>query len=94
MKLLKTSIAAGLSYTLYSLSNNSKCKMHPSIQPAARNAICLLYPNGERQTYGIVSFQQESLEAETKVVATIKGLNPNSLHGLTLHEYGDLTEGI
>jgi Cu-Zn family superoxide dismutase len=32
--------------------------------------------------------------SETKVVASIKGLKPNSVHGLLVHSQGDLSEGI
>ena len=28
-----------------------------------------------------------------KNITKVRGLNPNSLHGFHIHEYGDLTEG-
>lgn len=59
----------------------------------ARHAICVLYPTDASEVYGIVSFSQEDMTTPTKVVAGIRGLNPNSNFGLQLLEYGDLTEG-
>ena len=61
---------------------------------SARNAICLMYPNNNSGVVGIVSFQQESITSSTKVVAHLKGLQPNSINGLLVHTQGDLTEGI
>ncbi len=33
------------------------------------------------------------MTSPTKIVANIRGLKPNSLHGFHIHEYGDLTDG-
>lgn len=59
----------------------------------ARHAICIMYPNENAEAYGVVSFSQENMVSPTKVVATVRGLNPNSTYGLQLLEYGDLSEG-
>lgn len=59
-----------------------------------RSGISILYPTTQdTEIYGLVSFSQDSFEAPTKVVASIRGLNPNSTFGLQLLEQGDLTEG-
>ena len=58
-----------------------------------RNAICILYPDNDSGVHGIVSFQQQNITSPCKVVAHVRGLKPNSLHGFHIHEFGDLTEG-
>ena len=58
-----------------------------------KNAICILYPDNNSGVTGVVSFQQESFESPTKIVASVKGLNPNSLHAIHIHQYGDQTNG-
>ncbi|KAM3139275.1 hypothetical protein pb186bvf_008685 [Paramecium bursaria] len=58
-----------------------------------RNAICILYPDNGSKVNGIVSFQQDRINAPTKIVAVVRNLNPNSLHGIHIHKYGDLTNG-
>ena len=59
----------------------------------ARNAICILYPDNNSGVNGVVSFHQENFSSETKIVANVRNLNANSLHGMHIHQYGDLTEG-
>ena len=58
-----------------------------------RNAICILYPDNNSGVNGVVSLTQANYSAETKIVASVRGLNPNSLHGFHVHEFGDLTQG-
>ena len=58
-----------------------------------KNAICILYPDNNSGVTGVVSFQQEDFSAATKIVASVKGLSPNSLHAIHVHQYGDLTNG-
>uniref|UniRef100_K9K2G1 Superoxide dismutase [Cu-Zn] n=1 Tax=Cryptocaryon irritans TaxID=153251 RepID=K9K2G1_9CILI len=61
---------------------------------AARHAICILYPSSlDSNVQGLVSFSQQNISSPTQIVATIKGLNPNQLHGFHIHEFGDLTKG-
>lgn len=59
----------------------------------ARHAICIMYPHQDSEAYGIVSFSQENMISPTKVVASVRGLNPNSTFGMQLLEQGDLSEG-
>lgn len=66
----------------------------PEEAPTTRNAICILYPNRGSRVMGLISFQQENISTDTKIVASIKNLNPNSVHGLLIHSQGDLTEGV
>lgn len=57
-----------------------------------RHAICILYPNNSN-VRGIASFSQESILEPVKIACTVKGLSPNSKHGIHIHEFGDLSEG-
>lgn len=99
--MLKRILAAGsvstAFYTLSTLKNKNKrqCSFSAPIEaPTIRNAICILYPNEGSRVMGLVSFQQENISTDTKIVASIKNLNPNSVHGLLVHSQGDLTEGV
>ncbi len=58
-----------------------------------RSAICILFPDNNSSVTGLVSFHQENFQDNVKIVANVKGLNPNSLHGIHIHQYGDLTQG-
>ena len=60
---------------------------------APRSAICMIIPSANSSVRGVVSFYQESPADSTKIVANVWGLNPNSLHGFHIHEWGDLTKG-
>ena len=63
-----------------------------NVQPP-RHAITIMYPANEQNVHGLVSFSQKDKFSETKIVANIKNLNPNSLHAIHVHEFGDLTNG-
>lgn len=54
-----------------------------------KHAVCVLFPRDGSTVQGMVSFEQATFGAPTKVAAVIRGLKPNSLHGLHIHEYGD-----
>ncbi len=58
-----------------------------------RSAICILFPDNNSNVNGLVSFHQENFQDQVKIVANVKGLKPNSLHGVHIHQYGDLTQG-
>ena len=53
-----TTTATCASALYYHKSNTMKSSFaeNPESKAAARNAICLLYPNNENKTFGIVSF--------------------------------------
>jgi len=72
---------------------NSDVKFDSEPVSTARHAICILYPTQDSEAHGIVSFSQDSMITPTKVVAGVRGLNPNSTYGLQLLEFGDLSEG-
>ena len=59
----------------------------------ARNAICILFPHGDSKVSGLISFTQDNITSATKIIANVRGLKPNNLHGFHIHEYGDLTDG-
>ena len=43
--------------------------------------------------HGLVSFSQADYISPTKITAVVRGLEPDKLHGIHIHEFGDLTEG-
>jgi Cu-Zn family superoxide dismutase len=51
-------------------------------------AVCVIV---SKQIEGVVYLEQQY--DITTISGTIKGLKPNSLHAIHIHEYGDLTEG-
>lgn len=60
----------------------------------ARHAVCIVYPTDSSEVFGIVSFSQDNITTPTKIVAGLRGLDPNSTFGLQILENGDLTEGV
>ena len=74
-------------------SYGKKAKSADDNLSTTRNAICILYPDNDSGVHGIVSFQQQNITSPTKIIAHVRGLKPNSLHGFHVHEFGDLTEG-
>ena len=51
-------------------------------------AVCVIV---SKQIEGVVYLEQQY--DMTIISGTIKGLKPNSLHAIHIHEYGDMTEG-
>lgn len=89
--MLKAFFAASLgtlAFTTRSRANNADSK--PS---TTRNAITILYPDGGSNVTGLVSFTQDTPTSKTNIIASVRGLKANSLHGFHIHQYGDLTEG-
>ena len=60
----------------------------------ARHAVCIVYPTDSSEVFGLVSFSQDNITTPTKIVAGLRGLDPNSTFGLQILENGDLTEGL
>ena len=83
---LGSSLLMGLSHKTANSATNEKLS-------TGRHAICIMYPHDNSGVKGIVSFSQENITAECKIVANLTGLKPNSLHGFHVHEFGDLSEG-
>lgn len=77
----------------YGITKLSKTIRFDNEGPTTRHAICFLYPSTDAEVYGVISFSQENIKSPTKVVAGVRGLNPNSTYGLQLLEYGDLSGG-
>ena len=61
------------------------------IQANSKSAISILIPHNKSEVKGLVSFHQKNFSSPIQIVANIIGLNPNSSHGLNIHEFGDLT---
>jgi Cu-Zn family superoxide dismutase len=91
MKALATCLLASTGIT-YGLSTKSSKTTDDNLS-TTRNAICILYPDNDSGVHGLVSFQQQNVTAPCNIIAHVRGLKPNSLHGFHIHEFGDLTEG-
>mgnify|MGYP000933053082 FL=1 len=89
--MLKSLFAASL--CTLAVSTRSRVNNADSKPSATRNAISILYPDGGSGVTGVVSFSQDTPTSKTNIIAHVRGLKPNSLHGFHIHEYGDLTEG-
>lgn len=55
-----------------------------------RNAISLVFPYKDSGARGVVSFSQDDVKEKVKVVASVWGLNPNSVYSMSIHEFGDI----
>ncbi len=53
-------------------------------------AVAVLHPTKGNQTTGVVHFQSEA-GGKVRVIATVEGLAPNSVHAIHIHEFGDCT---
>ena len=63
----------------------SAISFHEPEKPSAeRHAICILYPNNSN-VRGVASFSQDSITNPVKIAVVVKGLNPNSKHGVHIH---------
>lgn len=91
MKALATSLLASTGIALTMTSKSSKTT--DENLSTTRNAICILYPDNDSGVHGLVSFQQQNVVSPCNIIAHVRGLKPNSLHGFHIHEFGDLTEG-
>src|SRR5689334_13555928 len=92
IRLLAKTAAASGAFGIYHLNSRS-ARFDGEKVSTARHAICILYPHQDSEAYGVVSFSQENMISPTKVVASVRGLNPNSTYGMQLLEQGDLSEG-
>jgi Cu-Zn family superoxide dismutase len=90
MKTLSGALFASFSFLFY---ENSNTKNSGDDLTTTRNAICILYPDNNSGTHGLVSFQQQNITTACKIMALVKGLKPNGSHGFHIHEFGDVTEG-
>lgn len=52
-------------------------------------AVAVLHPTQGNNTRGVVKFYQ--LQDGVKVVADVRGLHPNAMHAIHVHEFGDCT---
>ena len=91
-KLMGTSsiaLASFLSFKTFNAEGNTA----ENIKVVTKSGICIMIPHNKSGVKGLVSFHQKGYSAPTQIVANITGLNPNSNHGLHIHEFGDLTNG-
>ena len=53
--------------------------------------VSVIHPTEGNDITGVISFSREG--DNVRIIATVTGLEPESMHGLHIHEYGDCTEG-
>lgn len=63
----------------------------PIYHDDSRHAISILYPRNDSKVMGIVSFKQYGPHTPIYICCSVKGLHKNNKHGITIHEFGDLT---
>ncbi len=91
-KFITASFLGYNAFTYHSACNSENAESR-NMALVKRSAICILFPDNGSSVTGLVSFHQESFEEKVKIVANVRGLNPNSLHGIHIHQYGDLSQG-
>ncbi|MEE9211149.1 MAG: superoxide dismutase family protein [Phycisphaeraceae bacterium] len=62
---------------------------HEAMWKAVSHATCALTPTDGNTATGVVTFTEA--DGEVSVSAHITGLEPNSTHGIHIHQYGDIT---
>src|SRR5436190_23678353 len=54
------------------------------------NAVAVLHPTNGNQATGTIHFQSVG-DGKVRVITTVEGLAPNSVHAIHIHEFGDCT---
>jgi superoxide dismutase, Cu-Zn family len=58
--------------------------------PIHDRMVAVIHPTDGNEATGIVTFTREG--ENVRVIATVSGLDPESLHGFHVHEYGDCSD--
>lgn len=76
-----------------SLSAHAACNHHHPFQPQqmSRSAISILQPDNGSGVKGIVTMHQPHALSPVYLQFIVIGLSNNALHGVHIHQYGDLT---
>lgn len=88
-------LACGLIGTTFALAAHHGHGMskessgHTETVDKMESLIAVMTPTERSSVSGTVTFKKVG-EDKVKVVAQLSGLNPNSLHAIHIHEYGDL----
>ena len=91
-KFLRASALTCASFTAAPLFHSDTVSAEKE-EKISRSAICIMIPCNNSGVKGLVSFHQKKFTDPIQIVANISGLNPNSSHGIHIHQYGDLTQG-
>lgn len=57
------------------------------------NAVCSLFASNLSNIKGTITFHQCHPSKPTKVSINLSGFRPNQIHGVHIHEFGDLRDG-
>lgn len=90
LKSFTTATFLGLGYFF---SPTTQAGAEESKADSTRHAVCILSPETESMTHGIVAFTQESITAPCQIAGHIKNMKANSVSGLFVTEYGDYILG-
>jgi len=69
--------------------SNAAAHAHMMPMEAITHAVAVMVPTEGNTAHGTVRFEQT--DGGVKVTADITGLDPDSTHGIHIHEYGDIT---
>lgn len=68
-------------------------KLGCDIMKVAKKAICILNPDGESSTRGLVEIGQIQANRPVHIRGKFTGLIPESKHGFHIHQWGNLSQG-
>ncbi len=88
---MKTLLTTLLLFIIIGCAENEMESQHNqnNQSPAHDELIVVVHPTEGNEVSGVVRFLNE--EGGVRVLAEVHGLDPNSLHGFHIHEFGDCT---
>ena len=75
------------------LTNGVNKQLDCNVLQYAKKAICILNPDGNSSTRGIVEIGQIQVGRPVHILGKFTGLDKNSKHGFHIHQWGNLTQG-
>jgi hypothetical protein len=67
---------------------NKHCSAAESDVSFSRNATCIIEPVRGSDVKGVVSFSQSSIKSPVMVASSLRGLIPNNVYTLLIHQSG------
>ena len=69
---------------------NQEVEAETKAAPPVERAIAIIQPTAGNQVKGMVDFKQNNDEVD--IVLRLEGLEPNTVHGWHIHEFGDISD--
>ncbi len=89
-----TILLSASAYSYFLLNKAALNKLEcDDVLKSAKKAICILNPDGDSTTKGIVEIGQIQSNRPVHIQGTFTGLGSNSKHGFHIHQWGNLTKG-